>query len=116
MNKLINVDVTLCYKISNAEMYGGSGTTGYSEIKYEKIGNLDAIKDEMIESNRQHMADIHEVPVEDVHPITREEYVLATADPEVSIFGMTKINGIRLQEALQNPSNLYCEERRSDEE
>ena len=81
MNELINVDVTVCFKVYNAEMYGGVGSVGYTEAKYENVGSLDAIADRTVEKNRQIMADMLKIALEDVEPITREEYNLALKGP-----------------------------------
>ena len=73
MNELINVDITFYFEISNSEVFGGIGSTGYSKAKYGGIKDLDAAAD-AVESQREIQADMLGVPLEDAKLISKEKY------------------------------------------
>jgi len=82
MNNLINIDITLYFRILNSEMYGGKGTEGYSQIKYGEVKNLEIIDDAFVERQKGIQAEMLKVSTDDVMLISKEDYDIATNDEE----------------------------------
>ena len=85
MKELLYISVTACFEISDAEMYGGPGSIGYTEIRLDGFG-IEGIEQKIHESyaekQAQNMADMMKVPREKVRMISKEEYDLCTKEPD----------------------------------
>lgn len=74
MKELVHIKASLYFRISDSELYGGVGSTGYSEISlgcdYHKIN----ISDDYIKSQIENIAKLTGVPVEKIEMISKDEY------------------------------------------
>lgn len=80
----VQVTLSIHYKIMDADLYGGVGSTGYTkiDIDYDRsdLANVDI--QSLGETCAEEFAKICKVPTENVVSIPREEYENATKDWE----------------------------------
>lgn len=79
------VRATLYYRVHDAELYGGPGSTGLAKQAFEllpnaQLGNFD---DTMATSCRTSMAQMLHVPPENLDFLTAEEYERESEEDEV---------------------------------
>ena len=82
MNPLCFVTITLHFELRNSEMYGGSGSVGYSAFSFQGVSHPEQADDSFVEAQRRITANLLNVPVEDVTVITKDAYDAATEEPE----------------------------------
>lgn len=84
-----NIKLTLYFEIRDSEVYGGLGSTGYSEIginleqiNYDRdnLFNKKELMEEYISLQTKYMAGFSRVPVECVRLISKDEYESNTDD------------------------------------
>lgn len=85
LNPLINVDVSLHFKIIGSVMFGGEGTEGYMFLVFDGAGNLEQFDEEHLLGYIRNIARMCSVPDTNVILISKEEYDLATGDSEESV-------------------------------
>lgn len=78
------VDFTfgLFFEIKDSWIYGGEGSTGYSEIKLDLLtkNNFEINVRKCAKAKRGQLAKLCDVPIEKVKNISREEYEENTED------------------------------------
>lgn len=74
LRDLVNVSAEIYYEVTDSEMYGGEGTTGYMSIQFGQIGCIENMTEEVIDATRVDVAKTLKVPVEKVRIISKEEY------------------------------------------
>lgn len=74
--KGINVTISLYFKVKDAEIFGGAGEVGYSEINMDLAAeDLSSVKLQIFaEENITNFAEMFKVPKENVRIISRTEY------------------------------------------
>lgn len=85
LNPLINVDVSLHFKIIGSVMFGGEETEGYMSLVFDGAGNLEQFDGEHLLGHTRNIARMCSVPDTNVILISKEEYDLATGDSEESV-------------------------------
>ena len=83
--KKLGITVRTYYEISDAYIYGGIGSTGYSMLETEGNGEmLHNDFDEYIRKQKKALADLLNVPEECIQVITQEEYEEKTEEDQES--------------------------------
>lgn len=75
----IKVDLSIFYRIHNADIFGGTGSEGYM---YQKHEGVTAIEAEFIDSAIQSTASALGVKPSDIEVITEAEYTEATREDD----------------------------------
>ena len=80
--KEINVTISLYFEVKNAEIFGGTGEVGYSEINIDlAVEDLSSAKLQIFaEENIANFAEMLKVPKENVRIISRTEYKANTEE------------------------------------
>lgn len=76
MDKKIHVKVSLFLQIKNADIFGGTGSVGYSESKVDlNVEDLGGFKlQEYAKSQIEGFAELLKVPEESIQIVSRQEY------------------------------------------
>lgn len=76
MNKKIRVTVSLFLQIKDADIFGGTGSVGYSESKVDlNTEDLSGFKlQEYAQSQIEGFAELLKVPEENIQIVSRQEY------------------------------------------
>ena len=83
MNQLIWVEVSLYFEITDSPMFGGKGTVGYATISAGGAKDTNPlIADEYVALQTQHVAELCEVPIENVCLISKAKYDYEMSDDE----------------------------------
>ncbi len=82
MNPLVYISVGLHFEVTDAEMYGGAGSVGYTAINLGGIKDITQITDEYVEAQTQATANFLNVPRNAVRLISKEEYDHETEDED----------------------------------
>ena len=80
--KEINVTISLYFEVKDAEILGGAGEMGYSEINMDlAVEDLSSAKLQIFaEENIANFAEMFKVPKENVRIISRTEYKANTEE------------------------------------
>lgn len=80
--KEINVTISLYFEVKDAEIFGGTGEVGYSEINTDlAMEDLSSVKLQIFaEENIANFAEMLKVPKENVRIISRTEYKANTEE------------------------------------
>ena len=80
--KEINVTISLYFEVNDAEIFGGVGEVGYSEINMDlAMEDLSSVKLQIFaEENIANFAEMLKVPKENVRIISRTEYKANTEE------------------------------------
>lgn len=80
--KGINVTISLYFEVKDAEIFGGAGEVGYSEINMDLAAeDLPSVKLQIFaEENIANFAEMFKVPKENVRIISRTEYKANTEE------------------------------------
>lgn len=80
--KEINVTISLYFEVKDAEIFGGIGEVGYSEINMDlAVEDLSSAKLQVFaEENIANFAEMLKVPKENVRIISRTEYKANTEE------------------------------------
>lgn len=84
-NPLVNIEISLYFKICNSVMFGGAGTEGYMALVFDGTGELEQFSDEHLEKHIRDISKLCNVPESNVIMISKAEYDLATGDSEESL-------------------------------
>ena len=82
MNPLIWVEVGLYFEISDSPMFGGKGTIGYMAISTGGVKDIELIDNEYFSLQVQNVAELCEVPIENVCLISKAKYDYEMSDDE----------------------------------
>lgn len=82
LNPLVDINVSLYFKIYNAEMYGGKDTVGYAMIHCGRIKSIADVTSQNAEMLTQAMADMLKVSRSEIVLISKEEYEYETGEGE----------------------------------
>ena len=74
MNPLVDVTVSLYFKIKNSEMYGGEGSIGYVKVSYYESKTPENVDEEFINTQIEIIMMDLRVGKEDIRLISKEEY------------------------------------------
>lgn len=74
VNPLVYISAGLHFEVTDAEMYGGVGSVGYTAINLGGIKDITQITDEYVEAQTQATANFFDVPRSAVRLISKEEY------------------------------------------
>lgn len=80
--KEINVTISLYFEVKDAEIFGGTGEVGYSEINMDlAMEDLSSVKLQIFaEESIANFAEMLKVPKENVRIISRTEYKANTEE------------------------------------
>ena len=78
--KKIYITISLFFEISDSEIFGGIGSTGYVESKVRCISRTANVSDDYITEQLHGIAKLVDVPAEKVRLISKEEYDENTED------------------------------------
>lgn len=86
IKELIRIDVTLCFAVSDAPIFGGVGTTGYAKFRIEDVGNIELLRDDKLEKRielqTESVADFLGVTPDKLRLISYGEYLANTEEDE----------------------------------
>ncbi len=80
--KEINATISLYFEVKDAEIFGGAGEVGYSEINMDlAMEDLSSVKLQVFaEENIANFAEMFKIPKENVRIISRTEYEANTEE------------------------------------
>ena len=82
VNPLVYISAGLHFEVTDAEMYGGVGSVGYTAINLGGIKEITQITDEYVEAQTQAIANFLNVPRSTVRLISKEVYDRETEDED----------------------------------
>jgi hypothetical protein len=86
LNPLIKVDVTMCFEVRNADIFGGKDSVGYTKMSYELARTPNVSDEQRISSGIAIIANQVNASIDDVKAITFEEYIRETGEDESEDF------------------------------
>lgn len=91
MNELINVTVSIYFKVHNSDMFGGKDSVGYTSTCLNGVRkiNSDDLDDKFLDIQTESIADIFNVNKSDVHVISQKEYELNNNDEDNNTVAIT---------------------------
>ena len=82
MNDLIYLTASFHYEIVDSDMYGGIGSVGYVAINVGGIKDVSQIHDDVIETQKNSVAEMCHVSTDKVSLISKEKYDAETQEDD----------------------------------
>jgi hypothetical protein len=81
------ITVHLYFEVMGAKLYGGENSVGYCQTKFPHYFELEEIYtptniSNLIYNHQIALSNFLNVPIKDIHPISRKEYLSKTEDDE----------------------------------